>query len=53
VRASSSEGIRVDKLRRYSTFMVSSKESTGVVPRKVRVRVSSAGIEGQVLRKNI
>jgi hypothetical protein len=52
VHAISSERIRVDKLSRYSTFVVSSKESTGVVSRKVRVRVSSAGVEEKVLRRN-
>jgi hypothetical protein len=33
VRASSSERIRVEKLRRYSTFVISLKESTGVLCR--------------------
>jgi hypothetical protein len=33
VCASSSEGVRVEKLRRYSTFVISLKESTGVLCR--------------------
>jgi hypothetical protein len=33
VRASPSERIRVEKLRRYSTFVISLKESTGVLCR--------------------
>jgi hypothetical protein len=51
VRASSSERIRVEKLRRYSTFVISLKESTGVCAEEVRAGDASAGVRGQVLRK--
>jgi hypothetical protein len=45
VRASSSERIRVEKLRRYSTFVISLKRAQEFVPRKVRAGVASAGVE--------
>jgi hypothetical protein len=53
VRASPYEGIKVEKLRRYSTFVVSLKESTrSLCRRKVRVGFASAGVGEQVLRRN-
>jgi hypothetical protein len=46
VRASPSERIRVEKLRRYSTFVISSKESTGFLCREMfQARVASACTE--------
>jgi hypothetical protein len=51
--ASPSERIRVEKLRRYSTFVISLKgEHRSFVSRKVRAGVASAGLESKVLRRN-